>query len=240
MHFAAKVGHIGGGLSCLDAMLYLHHELMQAGDAFVLSKGHSVGALYVTLWTLGLLTDEDLLSFDRDGTRLAAHPVSGWSPHIAFSTGSLGHGLSLAAGMALGKRLQGQAGRVYCLCSDGEWQEGSTWEALIFAKHQRLDSLVVVIDGNGLQGFGTTAEVASMQDLALRIAGFGIEVAEADGHDLAGLSRIGEAVHDGPQVYLLNTVKGKGVPFMENRLEWHYLPMTAEQYEQAGKALQAR
>jgi transketolase len=239
MHFEAGVGHIGGNLSCLDAMLYVHHHVLAEGDMFVLSKGHSVGALYVTLWTLGRLSDADLCRFHRDGTTLAAHPAGGWSPNIVFSTGSLGHGLSLAAGVALGKRLKGEPGRVFCLCSDGEWQEGSTWEALTFARHHGLESLTVLIDGNGLQGFGDTQSVASMADLGRRIAGFGVNVTEIDGHDLTGLSQIGQRATGGPQVFLMRTIKGKGVPFMENRMEWHYLPMTADQYAQACGVLTA-
>ena len=238
LHFAAKVGHIGGNLSCLDALLYLHHHVLADGDALTLSKGHSVGALYVALWSAGKLTDDDLESFYRDGTKLSGHPAAGWSPDILFSTGSLGHGLSLAAGVALGRRLQGKPGRVFCLCSDGEWQEGSTWEALTFARHHRLDSLTVLVDGNGLQGFGDTQSVASMGDLAQRIAGFGVDVREIDGHDVAGLQEIAEPATNGLRVFVMKTVKGKGVPFMEGKMEWHYLPMTEEQYRLACQLVQ--
>jgi len=157
MHHESGVGHIGGNLSCLDALLCLHHAVLQKDDVFVLSKGHSVGALYATLWSTGRLGEDDLRSFHGEQTYLAAHPVAGWLPEIVFATGSLGHGLSLSAGLALSRRLQEQGGQVYCVCSDGEWQEGATWEGLIFAHHHKLDNLTVLVDVNGLQGFGTTA-----------------------------------------------------------------------------------
>src|SRR3984957_662891 len=165
MHFNAGVGHLGGNLSALDALLVLHHQVMGPEDVFVLAKGHAAGALYITLWSLAKLSDEDLNTFHRDGTFLAGHPVAGWSNDIPFATGSLGHGLPDAAGMALGYKLQSQASEVFCLTSDGEWQEGSNWEALIFAMHQRLTNLTILIDEKRLQGFGTTAAVASMDPL---------------------------------------------------------------------------
>lgn len=233
MHYESKVGHIGGNLSCLDAILFLHHFVMQPEDQFVLSKGHSVGALYVGLWSIGRLSDADLQQFHKDHTHLAGHPVAGWMPEIAVATGSLGHGFPVAAGMAKGKQLQDQPGRVYCLMSDGEWQEGSNWEALIFATHQKLDRLTVLVDVNGLQGFGSTTEVASMAGLRQRIEAFGAKVRELDGHQPAALQELLATPEQGFQVILLNTVKGKGVSFMEAKMEWHYLPLTAEQFAQA-------
>ena len=133
MHYESRVGHIGGNLSSLDLMLVLHHEVLEPDDQFVLSKGHAAGAYYVTLWTLGKLTGDDLSHFHRDGTRLSGHPPVAGIEDILFATGSLGHGLSLAAGLAKGKELKSEPGRVFCLTSDGEWNEGSCWEALIFA-----------------------------------------------------------------------------------------------------------
>ena len=187
MHFEAKVGHLGGNLSCLDALLVLHARVLRPQDAFVLSKGHSAGALYIALWATGRLDEALLSSFHQDGTRLAGHPMAGWHPGILFSTGSLGHGLSQAAGLALAARLQGQDRRVHCLLSDGEWQEGSNWEALIFAAHHKLDNLCALVDMNGLQGFGSTEAVASMADLGGRLRGFDVDLQELDGHDHAAL-----------------------------------------------------
>ena len=187
MHFQSKVGHIGGNLSCLDLMLYLYHHVLEPGDDFVLSKGHAAGALYVSLWTLGHLCDEDLLTFHRDGTRLSGHPPSAGISDNLFATGSLGHGLSLASGLALAKKLRGTTGRTYCLMSDGEWNEGSCWEALIFARHNHLDNLTFIVDLNGLQGFGATRDVADLDSLAAKFRAFHVPTQEIDGHDLADI-----------------------------------------------------
>jgi transketolase len=232
MHFESKVGHIGGNLSALDVMLYLYHYVLQPQDRFVLSKGHSVGALYTVLWSIGRLTDEDLRQFHQDGTRLSGHPPVGQIPEIVFATGSLGHGLSLAAGLALGKKFRSESGRIFCLMSDGEWNEGSNWEALIFAAHHGLD-LTFIIDRNGLQGFGTTREVADLGSLSTRFAAFGVHVDEIDGHNAKAFEAVFSRPVKGPRVIIANTKKGCGVSFMENKLEWHYLPMSQEQYRQA-------
>lgn len=233
MHYESRVGHIGGNLSCLDLLLALHHDVLQADDQFVLSKGHAAGAYYVTLWTLGRLGDEDLRQFHRDGTRLSGHPPASGIEDVLFATGSLGHGLSLAAGLALAKRLKGESGRVFCLMSDGEWNEGSCWEALIFARHQRLSNLTIIVDRNGLQGFGTTAEVADLGNLADRFRAFGVSTREVDGHAreaiVAGLA----SDADGPHGVVARTIKGNGVSFMEGRMDWHYRAMSDGQYVQA-------
>jgi transketolase len=237
MHYQSRVGHIGGNLSCIDAMFHLHHVTKTSDDIFVLSKGHSAGALYITLWTLGLLEESQLKMFHKDGTNLAGHPVAGWHSSIQFATGSLGHGLGLAAGVALGKKLRGESGTAFCMLSDGECQEGSIWEAVIFAHHQRLSNLVVLVDANGLQGFGETTEVASLEPLAEKFAGFGLQVEEIDGHNSAELDRALAMRGDGPLIIILRTIKGRGVSFMEGKMEWHYLPLSDGQYEQALKDL---
>ena len=172
MHFESGVGHIGGNLSSIDILLHLYHRVISRDDVFVLSKGHAAGALYIALWSIGRLTDDDLRQFHGNGTRLSGHPPVKKIPEILFATGSLGHGLSLSAGIALGKRLRSEPGRVFCLLSDGEWNEGSTWEALIFSKHHRLESLCLIVDANGLQGFGTTEEVADLGSLAEKLRAF--------------------------------------------------------------------
>jgi transketolase len=239
MHWRSRVGHLGGNLSAIDAMMLVHHEYLGSNDRFVLSKGHSAGAYYVTLWSLGLLSDADLDSFHRDATRLAGHPPATGIPSILFSTGSLGHGLPLACGLALAARLRGNGGRIYCLTSDGEWQEGSTLEALIFAAHRGLDNLTILVDHNGLQGFGSTAEVASMDPLDARLAGFDVELRDCDGHDLNALRRaIGPAANR-PVVVIMRTVKGRGVPGMEGRMDSHYLPITEADYRAAVDRLEA-
>ncbi len=233
MHFESHVGHIGGNLSALDMLMVLHHCVLEEDDVFILSKGHAAGALYVTLWSLGRLTDEDLRQFHAEGTKLSGHPSPRWIPEIPFATGSLGHGLSLAVGVALGKTLQQRPGRVFCLVSDGEMQEGSTWEALVFMAHQHLASLTVLVDVNNLQGFGTTSEVSGLQLTVNKFREFGLPAQELDGHDVEAIQAITAAESRGPRILLARTHKGHGVSFMEDRMEWHYLPMTAEQYRQA-------
>jgi transketolase len=236
MHHESHVGHIGGNLSCLDLLLVLYHEVLGADDQFLLSKGHAAGALYITLWTLGRLSDDDLKRFHKDDTNLSAHPPASGIADVLFGTGSLGHGLPLAAGLALGKRLKGQPGRVVCLTSDGEWNEGSCWEALIFARHHRLDNLTLVVDNNGLQGFGTTREVADLEPLADKFRAFGVATEEIDGHNLGAIR---QALGDlgggsgGLRAVVARTHKGHGISFMQDRMEWHYLPLTDAQYEQA-------
>jgi len=233
MHFESNVGHIGGNLSSLDLMMCLYHQVLQNSDAFILSKGHAAGSLYTTLWSLGYLSDEDLQTFHQNGTKLSGHPPVGSIPEILFATGSLGHGLSLSNGLALGKKLKGETGRVFCLLSDGEWNEGSNWEALIFAVHHQINQLILIIDSNGLQGFGTTKEVADLEPLTDKFSAFGCAVTEIDGHNL---DQIVEALSSNsmkPHVIIARTKKGHGVSFMENKMEWHYLPMTLEQYQQA-------
>jgi transketolase len=233
LHFESGVGHIGGNLSALDILLCLHHDVLGPDDQFILSKGHAAGAMYITLWTLGRLDDEELRRFHRDGTLLSGHPPAGGIDEILFATGSLGHGPSLAAGLALAKKLRGEPGRVYCLTSDGEWNEGSCWEALIFARHRRLDNLTLVVDLNGLQGFGTTREVADLEPLAEKFRAFDVGAAEVDGHDPGALRAAVSATGAGPLVVVARTRKGCGVSFMEGRMEWHYLPLNESQYRQA-------
>jgi len=240
MHFESGVGHIGGNLSSIDILMCLYHQTLGPDDDFVLSKGHAAGALYVTLWSRGGLTDDDLTTFHRDATRLSGHPPCSGIPGILFATGSLGHGPSLASGLALAKQLRGESGRVFCLTSDGEWNEGSSWEALIFAKHHALANLTLIVDLNGLQGFGSTKEVADLDSLADKFRTFGWYVQEVEGHDVMALNSAlaSCAGADGPSVIVARTTKGNGVSFMEGRMDSHYLPMDRMQYEQAVLELQ--
>ncbi|WP_081397532.1 1-deoxy-D-xylulose-5-phosphate synthase N-terminal domain-containing protein [Achromobacter xylosoxidans] len=219
MHFESGVGHIGGNLSCLDSLLLVHHEYLSEADRFVLSKGHSAGALYIALWSLGRLSDDALKRFHKDDTLLAGHPPASGIADIRFATGSLGHGLSLAAGTALALTIKRQAGHVICLTSDGEWQEGSTWEAAIFAAHHRLRNLTVLVDHNNLQGFGHTTDIASMSPLSERIAGLDLDIQRVNGHDLAALRAVLDRPADKCRIVIMDTVKGHGVRFMENRME---------------------
>jgi transketolase len=233
MHFRARVGHLGGNLSCIDALMLLHHDIMAADDRFILSKGHSAGALYVTLASIGKLTDADLDTFHKDGTRLAGHPPAAGIDGVAFATGSLGHGLPLAAGLAMAARLQGSPRRIFCLMSDGEWQEGSTLEAAIFATHQRLGNLTILVDHNRLQGFGGTGDIASMDPLQERLSGLAFDTRMCDGHDLDDMRRALAAGHERPVLVILSTVKGHGIPGVAGTMASHYLPPTEAQHAAA-------
>ncbi len=239
MHYESGVGHIGGNLSCLDAMLLTLHEYVDANDRFILSKGHSAGALYIALWSLGRLSDELLTTFHNENTLLGGHPPPSGIKDILSATGSLGHGLSLAAGTALSLKLKGQSGKVFCITSDGEWQEGSTWEAIIFASHHRLNNLTILVDHNNLQGFGSTDDVASMSPLAEKIAGFDLDIQCVNGHDFKAIRTILDTPTEKCRLVILETIKGHGVSFMENRMEWHYLPLKEDQYYQAIQELDA-
>lgn len=233
LHYQAKVGHLGGNLSCLDILLVLFARMDWARDRFILSKGHSAGALYTALWSAGRMTDEELRNFHRNESPVGGHPSPFFKPEIPFFTGSLGHGLGLAAGVALARRLRGQSGDVYALLSDGEWQEGSTWEALNFAFHHDLGNLKVLVDFNGLQGFGSIEETLSMRDLPRRVAAMGVRTRVCPGHDLARIHR--ELGESGPgfEVLFFETVKGQGISFMADTVDWHYWTLDDEKYRQA-------
>jgi len=239
MHYESGVGHIGGNLSCLDILMALYHNVLGPADKFVLSKGHSAGALYVALWSMGLLSDDDLKTFHKDGTRLSGHPPVQGIPEIPFATGSLGHGLNLAAGLALAKKLKGDQGRIYCLTSDGEWNEGSNWEALMFICQHRLN-LTFIVDKNGLQGIGRTSDIADLEPLADKFRAFRLPTVEVDGHDHETVTAALRQEEDGPLAIVATTKKGHGVSFMEDLFEWHYLRLTQESYRQAVEQLTDR
>jgi len=230
MHLKAGVGHLGGNLSCIDALVTLYQSILGESDRFILSKGHAAGALYAALWSVGRLTDEDLNSFHAEGTALPGHPPAFGLEDVVFATGSLGHGLPLAVGLALAMRLRNSGGRVFCLTSDGEWQEGSMWEALAFASHHRLANLCILVDANRLQGFGRVSEVSSLEPLSPHFSPFRVKAVTIDGHQPLQIeAAIRDLADDCPTVLILNTVKGKGIPRLEDRLESHYLPLREDE-----------
>ena len=237
MHFEAGVGHLGGNLSCIDTLLTISHSFAAPTDEIVLSKGHSAGALYITLWSLGLIDDDELSTFHGDGTRLAGHPPAKTLPRVSFGTGSLGHGLSIAAGIALASKFKNESAQTFCVMSDGEWQEGSTWEALIFAHHHGLSNLNIFIDKNGLQGFGGTQDVASMgASFEAKLRAFTPNVRVVDGHDFEQLMSCDPASVERqdpnlPQINICETVKGNGIARFEGKMESHYLPITKDDFE---------
>jgi transketolase len=228
MYAKAKVGHLGSALSCLDG-LHTVFRHMQPSDRFVLSKGHAAGALYTVLAAHGFIPTEWLDTFHQDGTKLPGHPPANLIGEIPFATGSLGHGLSLAAGFALSQKLRKNTQRTYCITSDGEWQEGSTWEALIFLSHHQLTNLTVLVDCNGWQGFGQTNHVASMHDLYNKIAAFDVTISVVDGHDVAAIEDALNAESNQPKFIIMQTIKGHGIPHLADSLASHYLPITNDQ-----------
>lgn len=239
----ANVGHIGSALSIADMIAALFAGPLagtRRGDAdrnrFVLSKGHAALALYGALHACDRLTIEQINSFCADGTEVVGHPEHVLDG-VDFSTGSLGHGLSLATGAALAARLQRSRRRVFALMSDAECNEGSVWEAAMFAAHHCLGNLTAMVDVNGQQALGYTRDVIDLEPLNDRWESFGWEVREVDGHDLGALletlrpSRREDAPDAAaPRVILARTTFGKGVSFMEGRIEWHYLPMSDAEY----------
>lgn len=237
MHYDSNCGHLGGNFSCIDALMVLHHCVMKPNDRFILSKGHSAGALYATLWSMGKLKDKDLQTFCKDNTHLPGHPSGAGIPDLLFSTGSLGHGPSLAAGLALAAQYKNADRHIYCLCSDGEWQEGSCWEALVFSVHQQLNNLTIIIDQNGLQGFGKTEDIISCENLTPRISSFGVHTQYIDGHNHEEIRKSLEEKHSNkPNILIIKTKKGNGLHF-EGKLESHYLPLSENQYNIACKKL---
>ncbi|MBP9680760.1 MAG: transketolase [Bacteriovorax sp.] len=238
LSYKAKSGHIGSSLSCVSLLVDLFFHRKSQEDAFILSKGHAALALYCILNLKGEISNTELDSFYTDDTLLPAHtPILSSIKDISFGTGSLGHGLSLAVGVALGKKLKGEVGKVYCLLSDGECQEGSTWEALMFSVAKKLDNLVVLIDQNGLQAFSRTSEVIGPITLHQRLCAFGVDSVEChQGNDFSGIDqayKMFKSDFDGPKALVAKTIKGHGVSFMEDQLKWHYLSLSKEQYTQA-------
>lgn len=233
----ANAGHIGSSLSCLEVLVDLCFGRMAAEDLLVLSKGHAAGALYTTLSLSGRMPEAALESFYQDGTVLAAHPpCAGGIAAIPFGTGSLGHGLSLACGLALSQRFTGKSFHVYAVLSDGDCNEGSTWEAVLFAAHHKLANLTVIVDLNGIQGVGFTKDVLALEPIAEKWRAFGFRVAVAEnGNDFAALAQAHEQLRGsvGARCLIARTTKGHGVSFMQDRVEWHYWPMKDEQYAQA-------
>jgi len=238
--YRAGVGHIGSGLSVSDLLAVLYSDVLRADgpddperDRFVLSKGHAALALLAALWLRRWIDDEQLDSFCGDDTLFGVHPEHE-APGIDFSTGSLGHGLSMAVGAALGARIQGSERRCYVLLSDAECNSGALYEAAMFAAHHGLSNLTAIVDVNGQQATGYTRDVIDLGSTSRIWAAFGWQVIELDGHDEKTLREALTAPHENlPRVLVAHTVFGKGVPFMESRIEWHYLPMTADQYREA-------
>lgn len=249
----AGSGHPGGSLSCTDILCALYcggvmehdpaNPTWEGRDRFILAKGHAAPALYAVLAHTGYFPREELLTLRKLGSRLQGHPDSNQLPGVEVSTGSLGQGLSIAAGAAAGLKLEGAPQTVFTLLGDGECQEGQVWEAAMFAAHRGLDNLVAIVDRNGLQIDGHTSDVCDPGDVTAKFAAFGWDAREVDGHDIPALVEAlsaAKADRTGtPHVLVARTIKGKGVPFMEDQAGWHGKAPNAEQLEEALAALAA-
>lgn len=249
MTHRARASHVGTSLSMAELLAVLYGGVLRVRpaepdwadrDRFVLSKGHGCAGLYAVLAERGFFPRAWLEEFYQDGARLAGHATHSGVPGVEVSTGSLGHGLGIACGMALAGQRDGRPYRVFALLSDGECDEGSTWEAALFAGHHRLDNLVVVVDYNKIQSLGTVREVLDLEPFAAKWTAFGFAVREVDGHDVEALAGTFGALpieRGHPTCIVAHTVKGKGVSFMENRLLWHYRSPDSEEYARALREL---
>lgn len=237
----AKAGHIGGAMSCLDALTCLFYHTMNEGDHFLLSKGHSTEGYWAILADKGYFPKKNLQTFSCAGSPLIGHPnnkVTG----VEMSTGSLGHGLSIGVGLALGERRQGNNKRVFVLMGDGEQAEGSIWEAAMAGANYKLDNLFAIIDRNGLQISGPTEQVMSLENLAAKWSAFGWDVSEIDGNDMNQLCDYFDNIKNNgiPHCLILHTVKGKGLPFAENNIEWHHRVPSEDQLAEAYAVLNVK
>lgn len=249
MHFLSKESHIGSAFSCADILVVLYFSelninpkkpLNENRDRFILSKGHAVSALYAALAERGFFSKKLLDTFCQDGSMLPGHSTKNTAPGVEVSTGSLGHGLPMGVGMALAAKKDKKKWRVFVLMSDGECDEGTTWESALFAAHHKLDNLTVIIDCNRFQALGKTSEVLNTEPLKDKWLTFGWQFKEINGHNFDEIKKTLDEVpfeKNKPSVIIADTIKGKGVSFMENRLEWHYKSPNEEQYKAALKEL---
>lgn len=234
MIYRAKAPHIGSSLSIVEILVALYFRCLSTSpdrvedenrDIFILSKGHGCPALYSTLAHRGFFSPSVLNGFGINGGTLELHPTRDIKRGVEVSTGSLGHGLSIGAGMALAKKYDKLSRKVFTLLSDGELNEGSVWEAAMFASHHKLDNLIAIVDYNKIQALGRTREVVNLEPLGGKWRSFGWEVEEIDGHNFEQIINTVERIpfqQQKPSVIIAHTIKGKGVSFMENELLWHY------------------
>lgn len=249
---SAKSGHPGGSLSIVDILTVLYFNQMnidetkphdKSRDRLVLSKGHCAPALYSTLAERGFFEKEQLKTLRNINGNLQGHPDMNKIPGVDMTTGSLGQGLSVANGMAMASKLGGEGIRVYCICGDGEIEEGQIWEAAMSSSHYKLDNLCLIIDNNNLQIDGNVDKVMNIYPLDEKLTSFGFEVLEVDGHNMQELINAfsyAKKVKGKPTAIIANTIKGKGVSFMENQAGWHGKAPNDEEYEIAVKELEGK
>ena len=245
MKYESQEGHLGSALSCVDILNVLYSKILNVNfenysdenrDRFILSKGHAVAALYAVLAQNNFFNEELLNNYCKDGSKLAGHSTKGSVPGVEVSTGALGHGLPMATGMALAGKIDKKNYKVFVLISDGECDEGTTWESALFSAHHKLDNLTLLIDYNKWQAFGRTKDVLNLEPLAKKWESFGWQVKEIDGHNFSEIEKVlsGVPFEKGkPSVVICHTIKGKGLSFVEDKLESHYVKLTEEDYKKA-------
>lgn len=243
----AQLGHPGGDFSATDILATLYFGVMRYDaarpdwaerDRFIMSKGHATGAIYTALCGAGFFPESWLDSYMADGSKLNGHPNRNYLPGVETNTGPLGHGFPVATGIAIAGKLAGLDYRTFVLTGDGEQQEGSNWEAAMVAGHRKLSNLTLIIDRNRLQQGAGTEETSGLDPLDDKYRAFGFDVSFVDGHDVAALLAVlGAPAGDKPRCVIANTVKGKGVSFMENQAKWHHGVPNDEQFAQAMKEL---
>jgi transketolase len=232
---SSKGPHTGTALSCVEILTVLYFDVLnipsfedENRDIFILSKGHGAMALYATLYEKGFLLEDDFFSYYQNGGSLPAHLDMNTNKAIEVSSGSLGHGLPQALGFAYSKKLKNLDSNVYVLMGDGETQEGSVWEAAMLAPKMGLDNLTVFIDRNNLQGYGRPSELVSFEPIDEKFKSFNWDVYRVDGHNTDEIKKAINAVSDKPKMIICDTIKGKGVSFMEDEMKWHYFIVTDE------------
>jgi len=240
-------GHFGGSLSIVEILTLLYSEYADRSkiqsqdpdrDRVILSKGHCALGMYAALNEFGFITDEELASFHVDGSGFQTHAVKNVAKGIEISSGSLGLGFAMSGGIALALKERASSAKVYVLAGNGEANEGVFWEAVMFIGANKLENMTLVLDDNGMQNDGSSSDVLDIHDWGAKLAAFGWEVAEADGHDFDSLRRALSTMHDGrPLAVVMHTTKGKGIPFMENKAEWHHGKLAEDQLVEARKVL---
>lgn len=249
MIFISQAPHIGSALSCVDILTVLyfkimridsHNALMRSRDRFILSKGHAASVLYATLAQRGFFPEKILDTYSLNGSKLTGE-LTNWTTGVEVSTGGLGHGLPIGAGIALAAKRDNLDYRTFVLLGDGECDEGSTWETAMFTSHHKLDNLIGIVDYNKLQAFGRTNEVINLEPFMDKWTAFGWAVKEIDGHNYLQIEETLNNlpfIKDKPSMIIAHTIKGKGISFLEDKLESHYKSPTKEQYELALKELE--
>lgn len=248
--YTAKTGHIGGSLSCVDILISLYFgkhlkfdpkkPKLKDRDRLIVSKGHATAAYYSVLAHLGFIKISELQTYCRNNTRLATH-LSGSVPGVEFDTGSLGHGLGIACGLAYSAKIDKKKYKVFALISDGELYEGSIWEALLFASHYKLNNLVIIVDRNNQIVMDKTEDCIKLNPLEKKFKSFGYKTFQINGHSFKDLDRVFKEIrkkkNPSPTIVIANTIKGKGISFMEKNVKWHHAVPQKDEFEKALKEL---